>query len=201
MLAVNQVNNRVVAGVLQDVPAVNAQRKCSCEKVTRVVLRVLSYLAYALCGSVIYLFLSGQVAFFSAAIPTAVFFLTGGLLSNSSKNTHDFKDLVELAEMKRTAQHLNFMDLTAQYKLVDVLQHEIVPLPILREKILRSIQTVSDTGLSAMRTDARELRERDLISLEMFIALIGNRAGPEILRLANRELGAAVNPPNVEGRV
>ena len=109
-MAANINNNppRVVETVVRETTITTAQRCCSWEKTTRVVLRILSTLCYFACGVTIGAFLVGQVSCSPAAWYAGVSWIIGQFLNHGAQRTHDFNDPNELAEIKRTAQHLRF---------------------------------------------------------------------------------------------
>lgn len=204
MAALNRVNHQAVAQapaiqnpapVAQRVAPATVKQKCSWDKVTRVVLYVLSAMAYVAGGLMVSAFLLGQATLLSAVGYTGVAFLLGNCLSNSAQRAHDYNDSVELAKMQDLAQHLTFRELVAQYQIVDLLRHHIIPLTTdrqgtlgLRERIHLALNTADANSLAFLRTFAREFRERNLISDPLFHALTANAPVGEVNRLAGEAL-------------
>lgn len=198
----NAVNNNRIIPLEQPAP-VQAASRCSWDKITRIVLKTLSLTAYICTAVALGSFIFGNLAISKAVGYAGLSLIFGKYFGDVGRTTYDFKDPVELAEIKRSSQHLKYSELTARFRLVDIVQYEIVPFEVLQEKIYLAIQVADQNGLDFLRPNAKEFRERNLISNAMYDALIANQPGVDIAAIARRELeGPNLRLPRpVDGRM
>lgn len=179
-------NNRVV---LPEEPVqVPTASKYTWEKITRVVLKVLSLIAYVCSAVALGAFALGNLAISKAVGYAGLSLIFGKYFGKLARLTHDFKDAAELAEIRRTSQHLKFSELSARFRLVDILQYEIVTFDHLQRIIYLALQVADQNGLNFLRSQASEFRERNLVSDAMYQALSSNQPGEAIAAIARREL-------------